>query len=443
MSSAGIKRLGQVDKGLKAIYRKTLEEIGNRGDLLSMVITERERIRKTGVKTEGRISGNKLELVFDRAMEGAGQKFMVIQPALLALISHTGARHLAGRISREPTGEAMRDGFLYLVARGLLDEGRWKEAEETAGKCGDRKIRAAVLVMVAKHLVKSGKTKQAEETLEKLASDRKDPDDTFASAMDFCRAACRCADLGLRKKGLELAARAEAIDTQAWPGDRRASLLAARAKALGKLGKLAEAQGLAEEALRMIEGTPDEVCLEGSVKQEDPADEYARALVTLGAVFSRLGCDSKVERCRELAGPGRLGQRFLKTCARACIKTGRLEKAAEHIERIRPAGARLGLKLEMAGFHRRHGMSGAAARLLSDVRRESARVAGERRQELERGISRERIRQGYATWDRHEVESAVNAVSRPVDRLLMARFAMNEYRKIIKGSSGLMVGKHK
>lgn len=442
MSRAGIKRLGQVDKGLKAIYRKTLEEIGSKGDLFSLAITERERIRKSGYKTEERISSNKLELVFDRAMENTGPKFMVIQPALLALISQTGARHLAGRISREPTGEAMRDGFLYLVARGLLDEDRWKEAEETAGKCGDRKIRAAVLVMVARHLVKSGKAEQAEETLEKLVDNHREQGDPYASAMDLCRTAGRAADLGLRKKGSELAARAEAIDTQGWPGDRKASLLAARAKALCKLGKQAEAQGLAEEALRMIEGTPVEACVEGSVKQEDPAFEYVQALVTLGAVFSRLGCDSKVERCLELAGTGRLGQRFLKSCARACIKAGRLEKAAEHIEKIRPSSTRLGLKLEMAGFHRRHGMIRDAAKLLSDVWQESAKVSGERRQELERGISRERIRLGYAMWDRHEVEAAVSAVSKPVDRLWMAKFALNEYRKIIKGSSGLMVGKH-
>ncbi len=430
MSRAGIKRLGQVDKGLKAIYRKTLEEIEGRGDLLSLAITESERIRKTGVKTEGTISCHKLELAFDRAVEGAGQKSMSIQPALLGLLSETGARPLAGRLAAALTVQAMRDGFIYLVARGLLDEGRCREAEETAYKCGDRKIRNMIRLMVARHLVKIGKAEQAEEALEKLANDRREQGDPYASAMDLCRTAGRCADLGLRKKGLELAARAEAIDTQGWPGDRKASLLAARARALGKLGKLAEAQGLAEEALRMIEGTTVEACVEGSVKQEDLADEYARALVTLGAVFSRLGCDGMVQRCQELAGPGRLGQRFLKACARACIKAGRLEKAAEHIEKIRPAGARLGLKLEMAGFHRRHGMSGEAERLLSAIKQESTEVAGERRQELEYGISRERIRLGYAMGDRQVVESAINSVNQPVYRLWMVKFAMNEHRNL-------------
>lgn len=432
MSRAGIKRLGQVDKGLKAIYRKTLEEIGDKGDLLSQAIAERERIRKSGVKTEGMISCKKLELVFDRNGESAGKKFMAIQPAHLALLSQTGAQRLAGRLSREPMGQSMKDALLYLVARGLLDEGRWREAEETAEKCGDRKIRAMIRMMVARHLVKSGKAEQAEEALEKLANDRREQGDPYASAMDLCRTAGRCADLGLRKKGLELAGRAEAMDTKGWSEDRKASLLAARAKALCKLGKLAEALVLADEALRMIEGSSVEPCVEDHAKQMNPPDAFARALVTLGEVFSRLGCDEKVNECLDLAGPGRLGQRFLKTCARACIKAGRLEKAAEHIEKIRPAGTRLGLKLEVAGFHRRHGMSGDAAKLLSDVRRESARVAGERRQELECGISRERIRLGYAMGDRHEVEAAVIAVSQPVDRLWIARFALNEYNDITK-----------
>ena len=356
-------------------YRNTLHELSKRGDIISQAIYASEAKRTAGGNFARRITAGNLGKSFNKIKEIDDRRLMAIQTAIIFHLCEYGAGDLAEEIARKSVGRSLEDGFWYLAALGFLNHGRRREAEGVITRCRGRKVRVMIWQAIARHHSLRGDKEQTRRAMEGAAGEIRAQGDIYAVALKLCRLARRCAHLGIWDKGLELMGEVERIPVDGWPLGQITALLVSRSRSMLALGKQGEALRLAEEALKHIEDMTVEVALEGSGDGETKGvGGCERDLARLGALFVQLGCDRRSLRCLELIGSERWRQKFFRACARACIRVGRLEKAAEFIELISTPTVRLALRLEMARFYHRHGLLGDEAIMLSEAEEEEKKL---------------------------------------------------------------------
>ncbi len=370
MVKARAKSLKDTYRFLENIYKNTLDELSKRGDIISQAIYTSEAMKGSGDGQVWRITAGLLGKLFKKAKESKGESLRAIQAAIMFYLFEYGARELAEKIARNPAGRCLEDGFWFLAATGLLEEGRWKEAEEVIARCVSTEARAMIWQALAKYHIAKGDLEKAKRSVDGAAGEvraQRNPRTTF---LGLCRLARHCAQLGIRDKGLELVGEVERIPVDGWPLGQITALLVSRSRSMLALGKQGEALRLAEEALGIIEGSMEEEIEGSNGRKTRRIVDRERDLARLGALFVRLGCDQRSQRCQELIGSKHYRQKFFIACARACIRAGRLEKAVEFMEQISSPSVRLGLRLEMARFYHRHGLLGDEAIMLSEAEEE-------------------------------------------------------------------------
>jgi tetratricopeptide (TPR) repeat protein len=396
---ASVKRPKDPYRFLEDIYNSTLDELGRRGDIISQAVYTSEVMRSTGNGPGVRITAGLLKSLFDKAKEAEGERLLAIRAVVVSCLCENGARGLAEGISKDPAGPGLDDGFWFLAATGLLEEGRWKEAEEVIPRCVSPESRAMIWQALVKHHAGRDDLEKAGRAVESAAGEIRTHSDAQAMALKLCRLARRCAHLGIRDKGLELMGEVERIQVDGWPLDQITALLVSRSRSMLALWKQGEALRLAEEALRYIEGSMQEEIEDSKGRKARRIVDRERDLARLGALFVRLGCDQRSQRCLELIGSKHYRQKFFIAYARACIRAGRLEKAIEFMEQISSPSVKLGLRLEMARFYHRHGLLGDEAKMLSEAEEEEKKLNIEIKKSKEHDLKllRDQKKSSYVT----------------------------------------------
>lgn len=418
MVKVSAKRPKAKCKSLSDIYQRTLDELGRREDIISRAVYESEVMRAADTSPARRITAGFLGELFDKAKEADGERLMAIRAVVVSQLCENGARALAEKISSDPNGQGLDDGFWFLAATGLLKDERWQEAEEVIPRCGGPEARSMIWQGLAKHHAGKGDLEKAKRAVDCAAGEVRDHSDTHAMALKLCRLARRCAHLGIRDKGLELMGEVDGISVDGWSMNKVTSLLVSRSRSMLALGKQGDALRLAEEALRHIEGSMVEVELEESVGHKSRgAGISERRLVRLGAVFTRLGCDGQAARCLELIRPERWRQKFYGACARACVRAGRLEKAAELVTMVRSASARLELKMEMARFYRRHDAASDAEKMMAEAGEEEKKLIATINRGMDYNPADKRLRVEKTGRNKPGTDPNENSLREPLNRL--------------------------